>query len=51
MGTPDAIHLATAILWEVDAFFTYEGRLLRLDGKIDGLKIEKPNVPQMELDV
>ena len=35
MGTPDAIHLATAILWEVDAFFTYEGRLLRLDGRID----------------
>lgn len=51
MGTPDAIHLATAILWEVGAFFTYEGRLLRLDGRIDGLKIEKPNVPQMELDV
>ena len=51
MGTPDAIHLATAITYEVDTFFTFEKRLRRLNEKIEGLKIEKPSTPQMKLGV
>lgn len=40
----DAVHLATAILWKVPVFHTYEDRLLSKDGKIGDppLKIAKP---------
>ena len=46
LKTPDAIHLATAISYNVQAFHTYDGKLLKLDGEdeIDGLKVSKPFV-------
>lgn len=42
--TPDAIHLATALLLQVDAFHTFEDKLLELDGNVMGhnLTICKP---------
>jgi predicted nucleic acid-binding protein len=47
---PDAIHLATACIANVDEFHTFDARLLALDGlidKLDGtrLVIRKPAVP------
>lgn len=50
----DSIHVATAIDSEVDVLDTFDGDLLRLDGKIGnpGLKITKPDMPyQHELDI
>jgi len=46
----DAIHLATACVANVDAFHTFDDRLLALDGMIDRsdgrrLMIKKPAVP------
>src|SRR5437868_13769431 len=46
----DAIHLATACIANVDAFHTFDDRLLALDGRIDRLEgtrllIKKPAVP------
>jgi predicted nucleic acid-binding protein len=38
----DAVHLATAIVARVAAFYTYDAQLLRRDGKIEALKIEEP---------
>lgn len=44
----DAVHLATAILWEADEFHTYEDKLVNLDGQIEmtpggpTLKIVRP---------
>ncbi|MGR3311228.1 MAG: type II toxin-antitoxin system VapC family toxin [Candidatus Brocadiales bacterium] len=42
--TPDAIHLATALLIDVDIFHTFDDKLLNLDGNVMGenLKIRKP---------
>jgi predicted nucleic acid-binding protein len=47
---PDAIHLATACIANVDEFHTFDDRLLGLDGvidRLDGMKlfIKKPTVP------
>jgi predicted nucleic acid-binding protein len=47
---PDAIHLATACIANVDEFHTFDDRLLALDGvvnKLDGTRliIKKPAVP------
>jgi predicted nucleic acid-binding protein len=47
---PDAIHLATACVANVDEFHTFDDRLLALDGvfdRLDGtrLVIKKPAVP------
>jgi len=50
VSTPDALHLATAIIYEVDEFHTFDGRdakhlgLLPLNGSVAGhpLKITKP---------
>ena len=47
---PDAIHLATACIANVDEFHTFDDRLLALDGVIDRLDgtrlvIRKPAVP------
>jgi predicted nucleic acid-binding protein len=47
---PDAIHLATACIANVDQFHTFDDRLLALDGVIDRLDgtrlvIKKPAVP------
>lgn len=47
--TPDAIHLATAILTEVDCMHAFDGNdLLQLNGDVmgDNLKICKPELPQ-----
>lgn len=42
--TPDAIHLATAIIYEVDVLYSLDGKLLALDGDVAGhrLRIEAP---------
>jgi predicted nucleic acid-binding protein len=47
---PDAIHLATACIANVDEFHTFDDRLLALDGAIDRLDgtrliVKKPAVP------
>jgi predicted nucleic acid-binding protein len=42
---PDAIHIATALLMEVQTFHTFDGDVLRHNGKIDGLRIEVPPEP------
>lgn len=42
--TPDAQHLATAIIYRVDVFHTLDDKLLNLNGSalVDGLVISKP---------
>ncbi len=42
--TPDAIHLATAILYEAETFYTFDGDLIKFNGNIAGhrLTICKP---------
>jgi predicted nucleic acid-binding protein len=57
---PDAIHLATAILYEVDEFHTFDGKksgngvggLITLNGNVAGhkLKICSPRANQLRLD-
>lgn len=51
IATPDAIHLATALLTVVDIFHTFDDRLLKLDGNVMGenLKIRKPASQQKTL--
>jgi predicted nucleic acid-binding protein len=57
IATPDAIHLATAIVYEADEFHTFDegkkkGRsLLSLNGNVDGypLVIKKPLADQLRL--
>lgn len=41
VSTPDAVHIATAIVSEAQFFHTFDDRLLRLNGKseVDGLAI------------
>ncbi len=60
LSTPDAIHLATAILYRADEFHTFDeegGRktlgLLPLSGNVagHGLKICKPEGKNLELDL
>lgn len=42
--TPDAIHLATAIHYDVHMMHTFDKQLLKLNGNVDGhsLRIERP---------
>lgn len=49
--TPDAIHVAYALHYEVDEFHTYDGLLLDLNGSVAGrpLRICKPLVDQQVL--
>jgi predicted nucleic acid-binding protein len=51
--TPDAVHIATAIEYKVDAMHTFDDKLLRLSGKpyVEGLIICKPKAEQMMLDI
>lgn len=59
LSTPDAIHLATALIYEVNEFWTLDdGKknpkylgLLELDGHewLDKLVIKRPHVEQPEL--
>jgi predicted nucleic acid-binding protein len=53
MKTPDAIHLATAILYRVDEFHTFDDELISLSGNVAGhnLKICKPSVRDPQLDL
>lgn len=47
----DAVHLATALLYRAEAFFTFDSdHLLPLDGKIEGLRIMEPK-GQLRLDL
>ncbi len=41
---PDSIHLATALIYNVDEFYTNDDKLLKLDGI---LKVPKYNVPKI----
>lgn len=49
--TPDAQHLATALAVGVDAFHTFDDKLLRLDGSsiVGGLRVCKPQGSQTVL--
>jgi predicted nucleic acid-binding protein len=59
LSTPDAIHIATALIYKADCLFSFDdgqkekrhlGLLeLNKDARVDGLEICKPNVPQQEL--
>jgi predicted nucleic acid-binding protein len=51
--TPDAIHLATAILYRATEFHTFDERLLALSGNVGGhgLKICKPEAKTPQLDL
>lgn len=60
ISTPDAIHLATAILYKVDEFHTFDNGkkgnslgLLQLDGNVGGHKMRvcKPTAFQMGMDL
>ena len=59
LSTPDAIHLATAILYKATEFHTLDGSnrkslgLLGLDGDVGGhaLRVCKPEQPQGELGI
>ncbi len=48
---PDALHVATALIYSVNAFHTFDTGLLDLDslGAGRSLKIEKPNTRQLSL--
>lgn len=59
LSTPDAIHLATAILYKADVFYTFDEKgnndflgLLPLNGNVAGypLRIERPLATQQELE-
>lgn len=56
LSVPDAIHIATAILYKATKFYTFDGRhsgnslgLLKLNGDrgVNGLAIEKPMASQL----
>ncbi|MCC6984207.1 MAG: PIN domain-containing protein [Bauldia sp.] len=51
--TPDAIHLATAILNRADEFHTFDDLLLSLSGNVGGhrLKVCKPEARNPQLDL
>jgi predicted nucleic acid-binding protein len=48
LRTPDAIHLATALIQKADEVWTFDDKLLALnkDSKVEGLVICKPYTPQ-----
>lgn len=41
----DAIHVASALMMKVERMHTYDAKILKLDGKIEGLRIEEPCGP------
>ena len=47
IGTPDAIHIATAIIGEALVFHTFDTDLIRLNGQdvVDGLEITPCHIP------
>jgi predicted nucleic acid-binding protein len=49
--TPDALHFATAVVYRVDEFHTFDNQLLSLDGSpiVNSLRIVKPRTRQGEL--
>jgi predicted nucleic acid-binding protein len=51
-GGADAVHVATAILNAVPTYHTWDGKLLKADGHIEGLHLEEPQCtqPRMEFD-
>ncbi len=58
MSTPDALHLATAIIYKADVFQTFDGatgsshsKLLKINGEaaIESLRIVVPCLPQQTL--
>jgi len=53
LKTPDAIHLATAILFRADEFHTFDDALIALSGNVAGhrLTICKPVARNPELDL
>jgi predicted nucleic acid-binding protein len=53
LKTPDAIHLATAILHRVDEFHTFDDQLIVLSGDVAGhrLVICKPETKNPQLDL
>lgn len=53
LKTPDAIHLATAILYRADAFHTFDDELIALSGNIEGNRITicKPETDRPQLDL
>lgn len=53
LKVPDAIHLATAILYRADEFHTFDERLIALSGDVAGhrLTICKPEAKNPELDL
>jgi predicted nucleic acid-binding protein len=53
LKTPDAIHLATAILYRADEFHTFDETLIALSGDVAGhrLTICKPIAKSPELDL
>ncbi|MFZ5912779.1 MAG: type II toxin-antitoxin system VapC family toxin [Pseudomonadota bacterium] len=60
LSTPDALHLATAILYRADEFHTFDDSnnrnsigLIKLSGNVGGndLKICKPNAKNPQLDL
>lgn len=53
LATPDAIHIATALIYKADLFFTFDSGLLTLnkDSRVDGLEICKPFVSQTVLNL
>ena len=48
LKTPDAVYLATAIVYKVDEFYTFDDKLLALSGlpEVEGLIITKPHAAQ-----
>ena len=53
LSAEDAVHLATAIVYEASVFHTFDEKLLGLDGDVGGypLKIKKPTAEQGTLDL
>lgn len=45
---PDAIHLATAKVWEVDEFHTYDAKLFKFEAMM-GFRIVYPHTDQLPL--
>jgi predicted nucleic acid-binding protein len=50
LRSADAVHLATAVFYEISTVFTYDDRLLALDGSM-GLTIGKPEPLEPRLDL
>ena len=53
LKTPDALHLATAILHRADEFHTFDGDLIAMSGNVAGHKLVicKPEAKRPQLDL